>query len=297
MDVACNIDSNYIKYCIVMLTSLFENNKEEDITVHIIAEKLTEQEKQVICSNLEQYQQTINFYDVGADLLRFCSTNKAEELQHISLATYYRIFLPEILPDSISKVLYLDCDLLVMQSLNNLWKIDLEGYAIAAIDDNIFQADEHYERLKYSRKYSYFNAGVLLVNLNYWRIHHIAELCVQYIQTCSEQLKYNDQDVLNAVLHDKRLKLSFKWNMQEGFYLRRRYIHPDVWDELDLLLPSPGILHFAGKIKPWQPHYDYRMAKLWFYYLDKTFWRENVRLLILVIIIDGISNLFLSFSS
>lgn len=272
MDIVCNIDSNYIKYCVVMLTSLFENNKEE-ITVHIIAGKLEEYEKQLILDSLERYRQQIRFYDAGEELLSLCSTNGDEGLQHISIATYYRIFLPQILPASVSKVLYLDCDLIVMRPLKEFWETDLTNHAVAAVEDNIFQADEHYERLRYDRKYSYFNAGVLLINLDYWRAHRVVEQAVEYIRTYPERLKFNDQDVLNAVLHDKRLPVSFAWNMQEGFYLRRRFIHPSVWKELDALLPRPGILHYAGKIKPWQPHYDYRLAKQWFYYLDKTPWK------------------------
>ena len=134
---------------------------------------------------------------------------------------------------------------------------------------------EAYNRLGIDPKYSYFNAGVMMVNLDYWREHHILDKCVHYIQTYPERLHLNDQDVLNVVLHDQKIFIPFKWNMQEGFYRRRRYIRKEVWDELDSLLPYPAIIHYVGKVKPWHKESDHPFTEEYRYYMRKTLWKDE----------------------
>lgn len=279
MDIVCNIDSNYVKYCVVMFTSLFDNNKPGSIDAHIISEGLSEEDKELIRTSLAHYDNRIHFYDVGNEILRDCPL---KEDSYISISTYYRVFLPAILPQYISKVIYLDCDLIVVSSIEELWNIDITDYGIAAVEDmwsypNFppYEPLEAYRRLEIDPKYSYFNAGVMMINLDYWREHHIMEQCIQYIQTYPERLHLNDQDVLNAILYNQKLFIPFKWNMQEGFYRRKRHIRQEVWKELDTLLPYPAIIHYVGKMKPWHRKSEHPFTEEYRYYMRKTRWRNE----------------------
>lgn len=274
MDIACNIDSSYVKYCVVMLVSLFENNEPSDFEVHIISDNLADEDKTLIIESLKRYENNLHFYNVGNDILRDCPISPDN---YISISTYYRVFLSAILPASVSKVLYLDCDLIVMSSIKDLWNIDLANYALGAVEDMWSSPPDHpyevYERLGYDYKYSYFNAGVMLINLDYWRTHDILGKCVAYIQKYPERLSLNDQDALNAVLYDQKLFIPFIWNMQEGFYRRKRRIRRETWTELDSLLAAPSILHYIGEVKPWHKDSFHPLTKEWFVYLDKTRWK------------------------
>lgn len=120
--IACNIDTSYVKYCIVMLTSLFENNREAKFHIHVIAGELSEEARRQLHNWVERhYLQTLTIYEAGEELLKGCMIYGES---HISLATYYRIFLETILPQDLQKVIYLDCDLIVNGAIQNFWDTD-----------------------------------------------------------------------------------------------------------------------------------------------------------------------------
>lgn len=269
MDVVCNIDSSYIKYCVVTLLSLFQNNERGTIHAHIVANRLSEDEKNIIREELGRYGNQLIFYDAGDTIVVNCPISA--ETSRLSVATYYRIFLPIILPKSISKVLYIDCDLVVESSIAELWQMNLTGYALAASEDCHCVTKEFYERLHYAEKYSYFNAGVLLVNLDYWRENRIMEKCIQYIEKYPERLRFNDQDVLNGVLYDQWVSFPYKWNMH--YYFRKTTMSAKALREIEESLGTPAILHYMSSSKPWLPHCEHPLAHRWFHYLDKTRWK------------------------
>ena len=272
MDIACNIDNNYVRFCSVMLVSLFENNRDQSFDIHIVSQDLSEDGQQtlknIVCN---QYGQRIHFYFVGPDLL---NDFPIDSDSHISISTYLRLFLGSILPASLSKVLYLDCDIIVRSSIADLWNIDLTNYAIGCVEDMWSDKDDNYSRLGYSKDFLYFNAGVLLVNLDFWRQNHLEAEFVSYVKHNSEKLLFNDQDVLNGVLHDKKLFISFTWNMQDGFFRRRRRIRKETWDELDKELSNPAILHFTGSKKPWHYKCMHPYKSEFYVYQRLTQWKD-----------------------
>lgn len=274
MNVVCNIDHNYVKYCVVTLVSLMENNRKSDIGIHIIASDLTDSDKKIIREELKRYSNCdIFFYNIGNELLRDCPIRDGG---HITVATYFRIFLVDILPVNIDKVLYIDCDLIVRKDITELWNTDISNYAIACVEDtcsNVTGIEDPYIRLQYDKKYSYFNAGVILFNLAYWRKHDIQSKCIEFIQQNPDKLIYYDQDVLNAILYDKKKFISFTWNTQEGFYRKKRRIRESAWAEIDKYLADPAILHYLGKRKPWHANAGYPLRDEWFHYLDLTRWK------------------------
>lgn len=271
VQIACNIDSSYVKYCIVMLTSLFENNRDENICVHLIFGELPEEGKWKIENVVKKYGQTVQFYQVGDELLKDCLIYG--DNSHISLATYYRVFLCSILPIQLDKVLYLDCDLVVNSSVSELWNTDISGYAVGCVEDMWSGKSDNYERLHYDVSYSYFNAGVLLVNLLYWRSFSFEEKAIRYIQAHVSELVFNDQDVLNAILHDKKYFLPFRWNVQDGFLRRKRRIRKESIPDLEMELRHPVIIHYTGSKKPWQYKSIHPYKSLYYFYLDKTEWK------------------------
>ncbi len=271
MQIVCNIDSSYVKYCIVMLTSLFENNRSENISVHLIFGELPEEGKWKIENVVKKYGQTVHFYQVGDELLKDCLIYG--DNSHISLATYYRVFLCSILPVQLEKVLYLDCDLVVNGSVNELWNTDISGYAVGCVEDMWSGKPDNYERLHYDVSDSYFNAGVLLVNLLFWRNFSFEEKAINYIQTHISELVFNDQDVLNAILHDKKCFLPFRWNVQDGFLRRKRRIRKESIPDLEMELRHPVVIHYTGSKKPWQYKSIHPYRSVYYFYLDKTEWK------------------------
>ena len=269
--IACNIDDAYLKYCIVMLTSLFENNRDESFRIHIIAASLTYESRKKLRLWVEgRYKQELCIYEAGEKMLKGCAIYGDS---HISMATYYRIFLESILPEDVSKVLYLDCDLIVNGPVNACWHTDISRYAIGCVEDMWSGKTDNYERLSYDASFSYFNAGVLLVNLNHWREMKFQNKAMQYIPGHIDKLVFNDQDVLNALLYDKKQFLPFRYNVQDGFLRRKRRIRPTSIPLLDEELKHPVIIHYTGGKKPWQYKSQHPYKNLYFRYLDLTEWK------------------------
>ena len=211
MHIACNIDSNYVQHCAVTMVSIFENNKDEAISIHIIARNLSDDDEEILREITNRYHNVIFFYEPDMKLLEGFNIRKFSK--RISIATYYRCILSRLLPASIDKVIYLDCDIVILDSIRPFWDISLEGVGVAAVEDMGCKEPERYKILQYPMEYSYFNAGVLLINLDFWRKHDIAQACIDYFHKYPERILYNDQDLLNSVLYKDKKLVDIKWNV------------------------------------------------------------------------------------
>ena len=266
--IACNIDDNYIMQCCTTLVSVMYNNRNEQITFHIIAEFLSNEAKSMLTEEVEKYNQQIHFYayNLNMNLSSFKSA-------HISLAAYLRLFVADILPVEIHKILYLDCDLIINDSIKDLWKTDVTSYAVAAVEDMWSGKANNYTRLEYPQEDTYFNSGVLIINLDYWRNAHLSKASLEFAEKYAEKLIFNDQDILNGLLHDRKLLIPFRWNIQDGFLRKRRHLRQQAIPKLIEELKHPVIIHFTGHRKPWLHICQSPYQKLFFKYLDMTRWK------------------------
>lgn len=270
--VACCTDSNYLKYCTVMLTSLLENNKDLDIDIHVIAGSLNKDDRSVMKSVVEEkYGQRLHFYFPSEELLADC---KIESGSYISIVTYYRIFLGSILPSDVTKVLYLDCDIIVNGSIKDLWNTDISDVSVGSIEDMWSGRAEIYSRLHYPSDYSYFNAGVLLINIDRFRLDGFEKRALDYLHDHIDELALYDQDLLNALLHDDKKFVAHRWNVQDGFLRRRRIerMPAESLKKLESELLHPVIIHYTGSKKPWHYKSQHPWKNLYFKYLDMTQW-------------------------
>lgn len=266
--IACNIDDNYIMQCCTTLVSVMYNNRDEQITFHIISSNLSEKVKETISKEIAEYHQYVSFYIYKAN-----ATLPSFESAHISSAAYLRLFVADILPQNINKVLYLDCDLIVDGKIKELWNIDISSCAAAAVEDMWSGKKNNYQRLAYPEKFSYFNSGVLLINLEFWRQHNISQQSIDYASKHSQNLIFNDQDILNALIYDKKKLVSFKWNVQDGFLRKKKKLRTESLPKLLEDLKHPVIIHFTGHRKPWLYLCLNPYQELFFKYVDMTKWK------------------------
>ena len=271
--VAVCIDNNFSTQCAILLTSLLTSNWDNQFTIYVITEGLSEKNKSMLVKIAKKHGALISFLKIDNTLLQ---NFPVREKDYISLATYYRIFFPTLLPKTLSKLLYLDSDIIVTGNIAKLWNIPLQNYALAATYDIGNNDIRFYNRLKYDYKDGYFNAGVLLINLSYWRKHNIESKAIAYIANFPERCLWHDQDALNAVLHGSVKFISAKYNTLITFFkinpeneLLERNLHTEILSDIQ----HPCIIHFAGGIKPWHYEYhklNYPFAKLWQFYQAKS---------------------------
>jgi len=273
--IAVCLDKGYVMPIGVMMYSACVNNQDVDIDFHVlIDESVSEKDQQDLRETINKFEgKRVLFYSVssvktiGFPLIK----------DYLTRAAYYRCFLSEILPTTIEKVLYLDGDIIVRHSLLPLWNTDLTDYAIGAVMDAWDGDIKIYNRLRYQYQKGYFNSGVLLINLKYWRDYNILNEFVEYLNNFLERIICEDQDVMNVVLQDKKLTLPVKYNLQTAFLRKVPFF--DYWKyekEIKEAIGDPTIVHFAEKAKPWivTTHNLHPFRSTFYKYQNQTKWKN-----------------------
>lgn len=262
MNIVCASDNKFVQHCAVTLVSILKNNP-FGVIIYLLTEGLTSKNELLLDELVSSNGGEIHFILVDAAALKNCPMPPMSELNHISIATYYRLLISKLLPDHIDKVIYFDCDIVVRHSLNDLWNSNITDYAVGAVYQIADWNVEAAKRLGYPVSFGYFNAGVLLINLEYWRAHNISEKLFKYLDEKKDEIVYHDQDALNGLLYDKCKSLPCKWNMLTGFFRKNILIINDVnngivinnySDYKNQLLTekdNPAVIHFVSKPKPW----------------------------------------------
>lgn len=278
MDIAVCTDRNYVMPCGVMLYSICQNNKDSEITFHIIIDESVNQRAQKSLENTIFPKSTKKacFYVInGNDYNHLPRLDETNPKDYITQAAYYRLNLSKILPDCIDKLLYLDSDIIVRHSLEDLWNTDLDNYSIGVVPDVGEGVIDKYNRLRYPPHNGYFNSGVLLINLKKWRDEQIYVKFDKFIQEKSDWIKLHDQDVLNRIFYDDKLILPIKYNFQEGFLWND--IFYDYWKYEKQVLAArkdPVIIHYTDS-KPWIENCDHPMKDVFFKYRKETEWANT----------------------
>jgi lipopolysaccharide biosynthesis glycosyltransferase len=178
------------------------------------------------------------------------------EYDHLSVETYYRLVLESAFDDSVQRVIYLDADLVVLGDLSDLAAIDLGGKTVGAVMDFAIRrwgGPRTCEALKSQRQHadrSYFNAGVLVIDLDAWRRKRVRDLAVRFLFENQGRIHCWDQDALNHALGGDWCELDPRWNRM-CYWERQEFPDPPFSDEVMASLSTPNIVHFTGRRKPW----------------------------------------------
>ncbi len=275
MDIVICTDNNYVMPAGVLICSICENNVTEKIRFHIIVDDaFLEENRQSLFEEVLRYNQEICFHHIDKNLYSSFPIGLKGQLRHLTFAAYYRLFLGRILPPSIKKVLYLDCDIIVRHNLAELWNTDIEEYAVGCIADQGEGSIIFYNRLRYPQHLGYFNSGVLLINLDYWRNYNLLEEFLDFLKKYPERALTFDQDVLNYVLRHRKKCLPLKYNVQSGFLCNELNISWEYEKELEEAINSPCIIHYIDIMKPWIKGCDHPYKSEFFKYRQLTKWRN-----------------------
>lgn len=256
-------DVGYVMPLTTTLRSIIDNNSNAwPVTIYILHDGISESERRKVENSLPPLSSS--FHWIGIDLAAFA---KFKTLPAISKMTFARFMLPCVLPTTIEKVLYLDSDILVMGSLHGLNNIELGDKPLAAVRDHIDSCLSSPSTIAAGvpRVASYFNAGVLLINVPAWRRHRISERAIEFL-IANPSTPFADQDALNVAADGLWVELKGIWNFQD---------HRTV-NVLDLPPPQqPIVIHFVTAAKPWNPRISSRYGKLYNYYRDKTMYSRS----------------------
>lgn len=176
-----------------------------------------------------------------------------------SIAAYARLFIGSMLPIELNKVLYLDCDTLITDTLNYLYETDLEDCILGGVRDAFSYLNKKVFGL--NKGDIFINSGILLINLSLYRDDKIEDLIYELLKK-KEKIFQGDQGIINIILHDNIKELPLKYNVQTYLYdftyfemlLYRKpdnYYKKSVVEEAVL---NPVIVHFSTCFRsdrPW----------------------------------------------
>lgn len=204
----------------------------------------------------------IRFLDVSS----FIKTNVLYERDYFSVEMYYRLLISEIFW-FYKKVVYLDCDLVVLSDIYNLYNTNLDDKILAVVNDKVFSAPQkdYVNNGIGIGEDNYFNSGVLVINTELFTNQSIKEKCFEVLSKY-KKLSCPDQDALNISCKDKVLYLSENWNFQNG---RGSYTFEDRYNK------THNIIHFTSAKKPWNTK-SLELAEYFWLYARKSIYYEEI---------------------
>ncbi len=249
MHIFFAINNAYTRHLCVTIASILKNSTPlDDFCFYVLNNgDITKESKNKILElcNLKQFE--LEFITVDDTLFNECKMSEA--CPHITRETYYRYIIPQFKPN-LEKSLYLDCDLIVEDSLNLLWNTDLKDNYVGAVEEFWLGAKNYYKE-NFDIDHS-FNAGVLLINNKKWIEDNIAEKLFINTEILNLQgkNKWQDQDVLNYTFKDRWLMLDPICNLQSSCFMHKNATsYSDK--KINIAIQYPSIIHYTGGGKPW----------------------------------------------
>ena len=235
-------DKNYNYQAFSSIIS-FLDHSDSDLNIYIIHQNLNDLEN--IPENILSHKnlKTIEKYQFGEYTSLFPNLENA----HISEATYYRLFISSILPKTVKNLLYIDCDVICVNTPNKIIHdtfkdLNASNFIISAKTefDKKNSVEEVFNRLKLKSQH-YFNAGVMFIDLVKWNQKEIQVLSTDIIENSKLKFTYWDQDILNIIFDGNYFHLTEALNYKVS--LSKNDHHLDT--------SNIYFLHFQGSNKPW----------------------------------------------
>ncbi len=178
------------------------------------------------------------------------------ETARYPLQIYYRLAAPLVLPASLDRILYLDVDTVILNSLLPVYQTGFEGAAFMACSHTTKLLDEvNRVRLGMEERVPYLNSGVLMLNLKLLRCTLRMEDIRAYAEKYKKRLILPDQDILTALFGDNvRILDSRIYNMTDRLFIRCSAV-PSERLSLEWVRQNTVVVHYLGKTKPWQKNY------------------------------------------
>jgi lipopolysaccharide biosynthesis glycosyltransferase len=241
----CAADAAYGPYAGITLSSVLQSNLGEHIHLHLLSDGVRSADIKRFQKMAEAAGAKFSSYEVAPVLDAIPGLPR--RTHHYTRTAYARLFFADCLPLDVRRVIYLDCDMVCVGSLRPLWDAAANFRLVAAARDEWANADlEHKRYLGIPIEHTYFNSGMLVINVEAWRQREIARRLLCFL-TGPIKTKHADQDALNGVLWREITEVPSRWNTLVS--------QPDR-TQLDQLFATATVLHFCGAFKPWHLGYS-----------------------------------------
>lgn len=252
--LAC--DNHYVVLLAALLKSIEMNHHTEElIDVYLVDDQISKLSKQKLMASLTLDKMNIiwlKMEEIIPEEVTLPLVNNTYPLN-----TYIRLLIPYFIPKDVNRIIFLDVDMIMLDDISNLWKIDIGDKVIGAVNDGpdvktIAEGIENYSELGLDPNQKYFNAGMQVINIDKWRALDITQKTFDAINNNKKYAGLGDQYGLNIALIGNWHEIDGKWN--------RFSVCTD---------PKPSLIHYFHR-KPIYKTYAYNYKEEFFYYLNKT---------------------------
>ena len=303
LNICMACDDKYAIHMGICITSIADNNRSNNVIIHVLNNNISSINLNKIKSlenefpNLKiKFYNIIKYFNDNNISYLINDTLKGNEFFNIlGISAFSRLFLQDLLPSNIEKVLYLDSDTIVLNDLSELFSINIDDYYVGGVIDVIANISKNYYLYNDKCK-PFINSGVLLINLKKWRQNNFAFNVINLINDYPDKKYLHDQHIINIICKDNILLLNPKFNvMSEFFYVNPKknlklnsnfgsidefYTEKQINDSLN----NPVIVHFLSQVwdRPWisqggifhhSPKNPYN--KCYDYYKSKSPWKDQ----------------------
>lgn len=280
MNIIYASNDAYAQYLGISMLSLLENNQDiEEIIIYILDQNIKPENKNKFQKIIKQYNRELVYIDIAEFEKLIPFDFDASGYNPITLS---RLFLCSYLPDQIDRILYLDCDTIISGSIGELETISFDGNYVAAVPE-LHMPVEKKALIGHAKDETYYNAGVLLVNMDLWRQDKIETEFVEYYRSMNGRLLYNDQDIINHCCKGKIKKLSHTYNLSTNLFYFHRFFVGKLQPAYDTasataykdILKAPSIIHYMGDERPWIEGNYNKYRKYYYQYKAMSPWKEE----------------------
>ncbi|MBB2148415.1 glycosyltransferase family 8 protein [Pedobacter gandavensis] len=254
--LAC--DNHYVVLLAALLKSIEMNHQTEElIDVYLVDDQISKQNKQKLTASLTMEKMNMIWLKMDEIIPEGVTLPLVNNTYPLN--TYIRLLIPYFIPKEVNKIIFLDVDMIMLDDISNLWKIDIGDKVIGAVNDTvgpqaktIAEGIENYQELGLDPNEKYFNAGMQLINIDRWRAQDITQKTFDAINNNKKYAALGDQYGLNIALVGNWYEIDRMWNCFS--------VCTD---------PHPKLIHYFHR-KPIYKTYAYNYKKEFFYYLNKT---------------------------
>lgn len=249
-------DNNFVKYTIVSAHSIIKNaSKEYKYKIHVLHTGISDSMREKLYE-LQNDNFEICFNDVTDYLMSI--SDKLPIRDYYSKTTYYRLFIAEMFPEY-DKAVYIDSDTIVQGDISELYNTNINDAYLGACHEQVMIQIDTYgtyvEKVIGISRYNFFNAGMLLINCEQFRLHFVLDKFIQYLHTYNFVVT-QDEDYLNLICKDHVYWLDQRWNTE-------------IFGDIHYPIEQACVLHYIMTNKPW--HYrDCRFGNIFWQYAQEV---------------------------
>ena len=279
MNILYASNDGYACFLGISLYSLLVNNKKcESITVYILSNGISQY-------NIDRIQQMISSFNRNGVVIDIADLESKFGFEidacGYNITTFARLFIDDLLPQEVEKILYLDSDIIVNRSISDLWNEDIEDVYAAAVVE-VYMPQSRKRLIGLSKEENYYNAGMLLINRSMWRNTNLKNDFISYYKQMNGTLLYNDQDIINHCCKGKVKSVSAIYNFEPNvyyfpyYYLRRLNSNyfTGTTQEFKKMIDNPVMIHFLGDERPWVRGNKNPYREIFFKYQRESEWMD-----------------------